>query len=212
MQLDLEIPDRLVRKIRALNILEGDRDPDQVEALLVSSLEDTVERRIRGHLGESPSPEEFVPPRNIARYNREESDRFSKHAARSQEKMRRDVAAFKQMSTDESGMSDGLGDFEEDMPEDESDEEAFVPKTGGVSDKDIDDDMTVDDPEHEAKAEAAAYPGDISPEQILSNVVGIPLPPPEDVEVDPRIARKKRNVKLKGKVTDATDSNLHDLL
>jgi len=203
MQLDLDIPDRMVRKLKALNALEGGHTPEGIESLVISMLEETVDNRIRSHLGVTPLQTGYsIPMRNTS----------PEALARADEIVSRRRYESLRMDTDESGMSDGLGDFDEDMPEGESDEQALVPKSGGVSDGDIDRDMDIDDPEHEAKAEAAEYPPDVPADAIISSIMGIPLPPSEDVGVDPRVAKRKRSLKIRGKVSGATDTNLNDLL
>jgi hypothetical protein len=192
MQLDLNISDRMVRKLRALNILEGGHTPESIEALVVTMLEKTIDNQIKSHLGEDAQPVQVKqrPAIHFGQNNRE---------------------SYQRMETEDFGVSDGLGDFDEGLPEPEHDEEAFVPKKGGLSDKQLDSDMDVDDPEHEAKAEAAAYPPDVRAEDILADVVGIPFPTPSGpVETDARISKRKRTLKIRGKVSGATEENLND--
>lgn len=194
MQLNLEISERMVRKLRALNILEGGHTPESIEALVIVLLEKTVDNQIKSHLVEET-----------------ESDAEVKFQYTTKQYIRKPVEKYQRMDTDESGMSDGLGDFEEDMPKPEEDEEAFVPKKGGLSDRQLDADMDVEDPEHEAKAEAAAYPPDVRAEDILANMVGIPFPPSSGpVETDARIAKRRRTLKIRGRVSGATEDNLND--
>ena len=207
MQIELEISDRIIRKLRALSILEENSNSASIEQLVMEMLEKTLDSRIRSHVEgpdeEGPASGFSMPMLNMKR----ETAAFYK------QRFDQQVAQASRMDTDESGMSDGLGDFEEDMPEGESDAEALVPKKGGVSSRDLDTDMDVEDPEHEAKAEAAEFPPDVVPEHIFSSMVmGNALPPPEDVEVDPRIQRRKRKLKIRGRVSGATEDNLNDLL
>lgn len=193
MQLELDIPEKLIRKLKALTILEGET-PDSIEEIVMASLEHTVEERIRSHLSSTP---DYV-------------ERKQKIVRPAEASVRR--AAVSRMETDDTGMSDGLGDFDEYMPDAESDEETFVPKKGGVSNKDLDEDMDVEDPEHEAKAEAAEFPPDTDPNEIFASMVGIPMPAPDGLDTDARIARRKRKLKIKGRVSGVTDANINDLL
>lgn len=196
MQLNLEISERMFRKLRALTVLESGHTPESIEALVTVLLEKTVDNQIKSHLLEDPEL-----PVEAKQYTVRQAPRAP----------RVHVPMYQRMDTDESGMSEGLGDFDEDMPQPEEDEEAFVPKKGGLSDRQLDSDMDVEDPEHEAKAEAAVYPPDVRAEDILANVVGIPFPTSSGpVETDVRIAKRKRTLKIRGKVSGATEDNLND--
>ena len=92
---------------------------------------------------------------------------------------------------------------------DAEDPEEIPPSTpvfskGGLTDEDLDNDMRVDDPLHEAKAEPLAVDPNVSADDILANAIGA-----NDTYVDERILkRKKRFSSSKGKVKPLSESVL----
>ncbi|NDC22624.1 MAG: hypothetical protein EBZ49_00615 [Proteobacteria bacterium] len=108
---------------------------------------------------------------------------------------------------DTTEISDGLGDID-DSPEPEqvagvTDEAAFVPKQGGVSDADLDNDMRVEDPNLEAKADAPIkQPVVVDGESLFAEVAGF---------TDPW-AERRRPVrgKRKGKVTPLSADSIEE--
>lgn len=99
------------------------------------------------------------------------------------------------VNQDTTGISDGLGDEdpEPEVIEGVEDPMAQIPQTGGLSERAIDDDMEIDNPQAEAKADATM--AKLSPQEEQEN--------PESVfdEIDHRIAKRKKVSKTKGKVT-----------
>ena len=182
MQLELEVPERLVRKLKALNALEGGLYAASIEAVILDMMEATVNRRILELMGiGTPKVEGTHEPVSTTK----EAPRY--------------VASFE----DSSGIADGLGDDDDDFPSPETDEEALVP-TGGLTDHDLDEDMLVTDPEHEAKEDAPEFPDNVQSDQIFSRVVGIPLPVDEGEE-HPVVARRRRKSIGKAKVRPMTE-------
>jgi hypothetical protein len=185
MKLEIELSDKLLKKIRALGILCGDKAAD-FESLVLGHLENYVDDAIMEAIGkradavysagyaESPRPVKKKKNKQAPAYNTE----------------------------DVSGIADGLGD-ETDEYIDEgamSEEEAMAPE-GGLTEELIEKDMRVEDPDSEAKAEPPTFADTIgkSGEEMFSELTGLP-PVPEVAEIDPRVARrKKRLTGTKGK-------------
>jgi len=181
ISIELDMPEILVRKIKALSVLIG---TSNIDDLIVDIMDKSVSEEIASILGigvaaqpakpEAPAP---VPVRNQYAPSREITE-----------------------------VADGLGDEEESNPPPVEDVFAFVPKNG-VSDKSLDEDMDVFDPEHEAKSEP---PENSHAEygrsgELFSNMMGLPaFDTPEEYEVDPRVSRRKRKLNIKGRVMPAT--------
>lgn len=188
MQLDLDIPESLVRKLKALNILEGGMHATSMESLVVAMMDEVVNYRILEIMNapasdtpyeEAPAPRVKPTPKQVRHVGRYE---------------------------DTTGISDGLGDDDEDgMPPPETDEMALVPRGVGMTDDDLEDDMKVEDPDHEAKEEAPEFPAGVAADDIFSKVVGIARPLEDDDEIDHRIAKRKKRLKIKGKVKPMTE-------
>ncbi len=126
----------------------------------------------------------------------------------------REVVTIQRNMIDTTGITDGLGDEDLDLdpvaPEPDHDPEANVPKQGGLTDKDIEEDMDIDDPNAEAKADASNF-GEILAKQstvgdgtdLFAEVAGFD----SDDYVDPRIAKRKKGpTKSKGRVRSLTES------
>jgi hypothetical protein len=71
---------------------------------------------------------------------------------------------------DITNLSDGLGDTEPEDVEGDTNEDAMVPATGGLTEDDIAKDMSVDDPRSEAKAEATLSV--VDGEELFAEVAG----------------------------------------
>lgn len=107
---------------------------------------------------------------------------------------------------DTTGISDGLGDddLEPEMPPAESSEMALLPSKGGLTDKDLEDDMEVSDPGTEAKSDAPSFGDDLAKanENLFAEVAGF-----EQEYVDPRIAKRRKGpTKSKGRVKPLTSN------
>ena len=172
MQLDLEVPERLVRKLKALNALEGGLYAANIESLILSMMEEAVNIRILELME--------VPARPVA------STPLTSSALQGW-----------RPNTNSSTIADDLGDDE--LPP-ETDEEALVPTSGGLTDEDLDHDLEVGDPEHEAAEEASEFPDSIKSDDIFSKVVGIPMPTDDEMEEDAHVAKRRHRPKLKAKV------------
>lgn len=186
--LELIIEDRVVRKLRALSALEGFSSPSQMISKASDIFECAIDDAIRAHINE---PAKGYSDRLVDSYP-EQGSRQAK-GAKAEEGM------------GYGGLSDSLGDdvdYDAAEPEAETDAFAMVPKSGGLSDKEIEHDMEVDDPEHEAAAESPIRPGpNDNAEDLFLALSGIPLSMDEDTEIDHRILKRNKRVKLKAKVT-----------
>lgn len=200
MQIDLNIPDRLIRKLKALNLIEGGHEASEFEGYIVSLLETTIDQQIIKALynnDDATMPTAPAPVREMP---------FKVSPPRRAAPVKQEPVNFINQLHDESGLSDGLGDDEEEEEKERAkysteDAMGFVPKKGGLKMQDVDHDMEVEDPDHEAKAEAAEMPPNTNPNEAFSRMVGIPVPIEETDEIDYRIARRKKNTKSKAKVT-----------
>lgn len=188
MRVELDLPESLIRKMKALNILQGNAANAGVfEQFIVSQIEESVTSAIMIALGNPALPSPIEPPGRTNYYH------------------------------DASEIAEGLGDTDEDDMDEENPNPVgsmyeLLPKRGGVTSQDLDLDMDVDDPEHEAKAEAPSIDNlsTQKAEEIFSNVTGIPLPVEDDGEIDPRIAKRKKRTKLRARVVPATDDTLSE--
>jgi hypothetical protein len=100
---------------------------------------------------------------------------------------------------DTTGVSDGLGDLDPEEIPAETDPSTFIPKTGGLTDEMIEQDMHVEDPEHEAAADGEDI-DDAQAEFTFANVIM------GEEEVDHRIKKRKKGPsKSKGKAVALTE-------
>lgn len=184
--LELIIEDRVVRKLKALSALEGFSSPTQMIAFASDIFETAIGRAIREHIEEP-----------VKSYSDKLGVTYPAH------NNRRPPAPV-QGGYD--SLSDGLGDdvdYEAEEPTPETNEYAMVPKSGGLSDKEIEQDLQVADPEHEAAAEPPIQPGpNDNAEELFAAISGIPLDmEDDDNEIDHRILKRKKRFKTKAKVT-----------
>lgn len=180
MIVEIDISPRAVRMLKTLGYLTG-QSSEEITQEVGRLLEDTLVERImseleiEGRSGKVVSNSDLPaakPPKSVT--------------------INRDVT----------GISDGLGDEDLAEPEDIPPSEETIPKTGGLSFKDIDEDMRVDDPEREAKVDAPTFGDDIlakqaeegAAENLFSEIAGIGSNPWAD-------RRKKRPSQSRGKVT-----------
>lgn len=208
MEITLDIPDNTVRKIRALGTLRG-RGSNTVE-IIVGLIDQIVTDGILNELGVSaadavPSNAVFVAPA-----------------------VEEGAEASFLDSPDHSGISAGLGDDNPEESAKSSDEMAFVDGSG-VRAEEVEHDMDVDDPTHEAKA----LPPTVSPaqpaERTFVDIAGMPgVPagngggvakakpvtavrggtrqPAVNETRDPRIARRRKDLRSRAIVTGFTGS------
>jgi len=101
--------------------------------------------------------------------------------------------------SDITGISDGLSDEEEEEAdpepqtiEGESRADALVPEEGGLTDKDLEKDMEVENPGTEAKAEATFADTMRDADKVFAEVAGIP---------DHRVVKRKKRPGGKGRAT-----------
>jgi hypothetical protein len=196
MQITIDLPDNTVRKIRALAVLAPELAENIESALsqLVDMSATNAIVQILGLAGADAVTDQSKPaeaPRPKTRYpESREGARAWNHAA------------------DVSGISDGLGDDEE--PEATINPPAGMAAAlksqkaaGGITYEDLDRDMDVDDPGHEAKSEAPNFYDAVStPEAAFTAVAG--LPDIGNNHFDARAARRKKPLKSRAKITAFT--------
>lgn len=149
MRIELEITERLVRKIRTLNMLLGGHH-ENFEGFLSQLLDNAVSSAIIGELGLLEGPAEQEP--------------------RSYETRPDDASGISDGLGDEE-------DSEPPAPVRSMTD--VIPRRGGLTDQVLDDDMMVADPEHEAKADAASFEADIlsdTAESLFADLAGLPAP------------------------------------
>jgi hypothetical protein len=194
MEITVSLPEQTVRKIRAFAILCG--GGNNLEELLVNMIDDTLSGAIIGAVGGEPSA--FAQP--APGRPEPQAQTFWGGAQY--------VPAQVSPLVDHSGISNGLGD--DDLIEDDGgtdDAMAFVPENGagGVSGEDIDRDMEVDDPQHEAKVEAPPVDArrNGEPERLFADMANMPEPPTAS-RPDPRADRRRKPLKSRARVTGFT--------
>lgn len=190
MEITIDLPDQTIRKIKALGVLCG--TGLDIESLLLEFVDQSVSSAIMEKIGAAnPDSAEVVAPIAIM------PKATRTHYAAAQR--------------DASGITDGLGD-DDDSDVDKnssSDESMFIPKRGGVRESDLEEDMSVTDPEHEAKVDAPVIvraPGNAQPaaEDLFSQLAGLPTPPQVP---DPRAAQRKKLLKSKARVSYASQAD-----
>lgn len=186
MEITINLPEHTIRKVRAFSILSGGGSAD-LESVLVNLIDETLSTAIVNVVSGGPAP---------GMYDGLADRRPPVDAA--------PLAPFHpRMAEDASGISGGLGDEYEEEDGGTSDEQAFVPKSGGVSGTDLEKDMEIEDPEHEAKVDASAVqPSSVSsrPEKLFADMADMPEPSIPD----PRESRRRKPLKSKAKVTGFT--------
>ncbi|MCJ7520849.1 MAG: hypothetical protein MUP21_01280 [Dehalococcoidia bacterium] len=197
MRVEIDVPEQLSKKIKALSVLTG--NTENIEELLISLMNKVVNDAIVDSLGEGAAPEPMLA------------------GSRSTEVRgvpgKRKAAPVQKFYEDASGIADGLGDDDLDLYLDapaDRDPEALIPQNG-LSDHVLDRDMELRDPQHEAKGEAGTFADDISrqsAEDIFSQVSGLPVPA---FDVDPRVARRQKNVKTRAKVSSFSGVEEHSI-
>lgn len=177
-QLELSLSEDLLRKMKALKILKGSSG-DDMEPFLVAMLDRTVTNELIRILSGDSAPAPVVAARAEAPKPREE------------------VRA--KYYSDATEISDGLGDYDdEDTP--------IIASKGALTEGDLEKDMEVEDPEHEAKSEPPVRDAaDKKSEDIFSQVYGVPVPEAGEGGADGWASRRrKQKPKLKARVTPAT--------
>lgn len=176
-----------IQKLNAYAHLKGASKEDvalEVSETLSDTLEKILTDRIADELGLSTTAPAVVQAKN--------------------RRGRQQVAH--QNFTDTTGISNGLGDddTEPEMPPAETSETALLPATGGLTDKDLEEDMQVDNPAQEAKGEAS-FGEDMEKangggENLFAEVAGF-----DKEYVDPRVAKRRKGpTKSKGRVKPLT--------
>ena len=177
MILELDLPEKLIRKIKALQILTGGGSAASLEEYVILNLERVVDESILKHLTTEPT----LP---IVRRAAEES--------------REPVRA-----TTYSYLDDRLGDeedYEEVIPKKKTGS-----LTADMLDADMD--IGDSEHESTAEAINDLFPKDLDmdADEIFSKISGIPVVSEEPVEIDHRILKRKKRGKLPGKVMETED-------
>lgn len=198
MQVELNIPDHLERKLRALYTLIDSEDT--LDDIVIALMDEIVSARITELVEFSPSK---ATPKPETDYH---PAPFRIPTKRFNEKSPRDYDQFL-----EDGLGDEIsseGDIDEEVPQPVTDMYDLIPKNKGRSEtlKELDTEMDVEDPEHEAKASATVVPYAGPAQNVFAEMMGMPsLLEEEPAEVDPRIAKRKKRLNIKGKVSPATE-------
>lgn len=186
------LSDDTFKKVRALNVLLG--GGIDIDDLLVRLVDKALTDALLTELGlDSSAP---APGRIIVQA-----------AARQ--------AAVHQLApaTDVSGISDGLGDHDyEDgapapAPAPKQQRAESRPGAASLTDADIESDMHVEDPDHEAAVDGQTFADQMSPdktaETIFADMADLPVPP----ELPPSTRRRRSLTGTKAKVSSATGAN-----
>ena len=208
MEITIDIPDALIRKIKTLSSLVGGSSGD-FEPMLLEMIDSGVSQRILNELGMGDAVV-AIPPviMRMPSQPRIEQPHASPHA-------------YGQTGRDITGISDGLGDDDDHGDEDEQHAAPPPPKkqrrprgaakaekahkeaakvaakAGGLTEEALEKDMEIGDPDHEAKGEAPTFEDQMresSGEELFAGVAGF--------SVDPRIAKRKKRLDSKAKVSN----------
>lgn len=203
MQVELNLPLSLERKIRALHILLDSSDPmdDIVVELMDRAVSECIKGIVDGEREETPvaSPSPYVE--EAPKPFRSPPPRF------------RPPPRFNSQGGGPN-LEDGLGDdipedIDEEVPQPVKDMYDLIPKGSKKALEEMEREMDIEDPEHEAKASAGDVMNPLhegGAQEMFSQMMGLPtMADQEPVEVDPRIAKRKKRLNIKGKVTPATE-------
>lgn len=184
MELNLNIPDSLIKKIKALSALEGG-SPSNLEKKIVEQLDVTISNKImllvssNGEVGG-----DAIVPGNFRGVSEPVS---GSEIHLNNDYLPESVAAGLGDTDDGEGDDDGIGKRIEDTY-------GMVPETGGLTDEELDRDMFVEDPTTEAISSDRPQRDEdysLSAEALFSS--NLDLPPPPASARDPRLERKERH-------------------
>ena len=180
MIIELDIPEDTIRKIKAYAVLNGMSTglTDALMGLIDQTVTEQIVKAVKPGetfaTGQVVNRQVILPPPRI-----------------------KTLGDWQSRDEDVSGISQGLGD-EDDFVEERAADPMRVSR-GGIKDKDLENDMSVDDPEHEVKVDASsiALSKDKEAEDIFAEVANMP-PPPKPA----RERRRKKTLNSKAKVTE----------
>jgi len=184
MEVTINISDRLLKKIKALAILQEDASQD-FEAIIEMYLEDTISTQIIALVEGKDKRSQLRP---------------TKVSADTQ------IPAQQQEHYNQNTVAVGLGDEEPESSTGTEDMYAFVPQKGGITFDDIENDMRIEDPDHEAISGRYDGPTDgVSAEELFSSQLNLPTPPSDSVDL--RAERRHKHMQRlattrKAKVTE----------
>ena len=210
MQLTLEVPNTLVKKLRALHLLLPEDGGDSFESIIIGLLDAAAKDAIaeiishqEEYTSESEEEEEDVPKKE--RTIRQKNHAPKEHAPKK--------SHYETVS--------GLGD-EDTQDEDEDDGdgmglydfEALVPEKGGLTERDLENDMKVTDPRSEAVFDGSGSVEEYNeePEELFSSKMDMPTQRMRDPRIQRRLDHQKKLAKSrKGKATSFTGSEERSL-
>jgi hypothetical protein len=208
MELKLDIPESVGRMIRATNILLG--DGGNIESEISRIVEAGIRDRLIELTGATINDSLKVQPMDRKIPTGKELENI---VIEKEEEVQPSHMPF----DDPSGIGDGLGDIDDTKEQEEK--PGFVPPTAaepeqeeedtfssmvqsGVTDEDIENDMAVEDPLHEAVVDSSSTPLDDSDsDSLFSHIAGLPTPDP--YAQDSRVARTKARMEANAKTRKA---------
>lgn len=200
MELTLNIPDSLVKKIKALSALEGG-SAGGLEKKVVEQLDVTISNKIM-ELVSGESNKEHHP--TVTANFRGSPKLVRAESTNSDIYLNNDYAP--------ESVAAGLGDTddeEEDIGKRIDDTYGMVPETGGLTDEELDRDMFIEDPTTEAiSSDRSSNDEDfsLSAEALFSS--NLDLPPPPASARDPRIERRERHYRNLARTRKAKVSSI----
>lgn len=211
MQVTVDLPDTTVRKLKALVALSP------VAEDIESTLKDLIDMAATNCIMQllEPNQDEGVNSAADSEEEEEEDDgsdevEMPAFTTRQKHPASRKSSEPWNRAADVSGISDGLGDDDDEEPAKINPPKGMAKtlraKTHvGVSDADLLHDMDLDDPSHEAKSEAPNFFDAVStPEAAFTALSG--LPDIDNNHLDMRAVRRKKQLKTRAKVTPFTGS------
>ena len=198
MELTLNIPDSLVKKIKALSALEGG-SPGNLEKKIVEELDVTISNKIMHLVSGGSSHIVTANFRGIP-------SPIPVGSAESELHLNNDYLP--------ESVAAGLGDTDDSEEDDDigkriEDTYGMVPETGGLTDEELDRDMLVEDPTTEAiSSDRPQYDEDfsLSAEALFSS--NLDLPPPPASARDPRLERREKHYRNLARTRKAKVSNI----
>lgn len=180
MQIELNLPDSLVRKIKALSVMNGNKDLEgQISVMLEKTVDDAILSFIKG----TPKHKTQHP------YHTKEDFNFADSLGDQQDM---DV------------------DIPEELPPPVQDMYDLVPRGGLTEEiLDDDMEVSDPEHEAKAEAPVDLYQNEAGPEPAEANfsrALGIDIPDTSDEYIDHRILKRRKNLNFRGKVTPANGS------
>ena len=181
MKLELELPEQVIKKIKAWTLLsEYEGGPDEA---LVQIIDHALSQEIKRCLDISDGTP--VYPRQDPQVPEPTRPDQAKEPPPPEESV-----IGRPSSLIERDSSLELGDADIDEDGGSKDEEAFVPSQGGLNEEDLDRDMLLGDPEHEALSSDDPY--EVNPSENAEDMFSSQLNLPKVPRVDPGVRRREQ--------------------